>query len=39
MTWLEIVVVVVFFALLVLPPKYDPAIRFKQWIEKKGPTK
>jgi hypothetical protein len=33
MTLLEIVV---FFVLLVLPPKYDPAIRFKEWIEKKG---
>jgi hypothetical protein len=33
MTWVEFILVCVVMVLIVLPPKYDPAIRLKEWIE------
>lgn len=37
MNWAEIIGLGICAILIVLPPKYDPAIRFKEWIEKKEP--
>ncbi len=37
MTLAEIIVLIVCTILIVLPPKYDPIIRFKEWVEKKEP--
>ena len=35
MTWVEIVFLLVVLGLFLLPPKYDPAIRLKEWVEDK----
>lgn len=35
MTWLEIVLAIVVITLILLPPKWDPAIRLKEMMEKK----
>lgn len=39
MTWVEIIFLIIMAALFVLPPEYDPAIRLKEWLEKKGGKK
>lgn len=35
MTGVEIVLVILCFVLVILPNSYDPAIRMKEWLEKK----
>ena len=39
MSWLAIVILSACAILIILPPKYDPAIRFKEWIDKMDKTK
>ncbi len=33
---MEYVLLIICGLLVVLPPKYDPAIRLKEWLERKG---
>lgn len=35
MDWLTILILTVCVILVILPPKYDPAIRLKEWAEEK----
>lgn len=34
MTWLEFIILTICVVLVFLPPRYDPAIRFKEWVTK-----
>lgn len=36
MTTLNWVLTIIVVVLVLLPPKWDPAIRFKEWIESRG---
>lgn len=35
MTWFNWLLIAVIVVLVVLPPKYDPAIRLKEWAERR----
>lgn len=35
MTRTEIIFLALLLGLVLLPPRYDPAVRFKEWIEKR----
>lgn len=37
MNWFEVTIISLCVILVLLPPKYDPVIRFKEWIEKDKP--
>lgn len=39
MNWFEVTLVSLIVILVLLPPKYDPAIRFKEWIKKDEPKR
>jgi Sec-independent protein translocase protein TatA len=34
MSWFEIIIIGACVVLVLLPPKYDPAIRLKEWLSK-----
>jgi hypothetical protein len=36
MTTLNWILMIIVIVLILLPPKWDPAIRFKEWIESRG---
>jgi hypothetical protein len=38
MSWLAIAILSACAILIILPPKHDPAIRFKEWIDKMDKT-
>ena len=35
MTWTEAIFLALLLGLVLLPPRYDPAVRFKEWVEKR----
>lgn len=35
MTWAEVIFLALLLGLFLLPPRYDPAIRLKEWVEKR----
>lgn len=35
MSWTDIVAITTCVVLVLLPPKYDPAIRLKEWVERR----
>ena len=35
MTWLEIGLIAICVVLVVLPPKYDPAVQLREWLNEK----
>jgi hypothetical protein len=35
MDWIDVALILVSAALILAPPKYDPAILLKEWIERK----